>query len=568
MFENIPAKAQDALEWGWDDFAPYGNDLLNRDLNADTLEGWLTDWSKLSALAYEVGSRLFIATTVDTTDKAAQERYFAFLETEERLTALNTQIQQKLLNTGLQPDNWDIPLRKIRADVALFREENLPLITQLQKLGNQYDEIAGAQTVMWNGEERTRQQMAIHLMDSDRHMREKAWRAVYDRSLQDREAFNALWIEMLELRQQIAANADMPDFRAYQWQVFGRHDYTPEDNVKFLESIEQVAVPAMQRQIEQRRTELGFESLRPWDMHLDPSGKPALQPFTTAAEMIAGVGTIFDNLDPELAAFYQRMRDDHTLDLDNRKGKAPGGYCDGFPVDGGSFIFMNATGLHDDVQTLLHESGHAFHNFEANKLPYFQQEDYPTEFAEVASMSMELLAAPYFEKDMGGFYTPEDAARARLEHLQTLIYFWCYMAVVDGFQHWVYTHIDEAKDTANCDAKWTELWQRYLPGVDWSGLEDVLATGWHRKLHIFQIPFYYLEYGLAQLGATQVWRNSLTDAKQALTDYRAGLRLGGTRTLPELFAAAGAKLAFDPDTLGESVALIEKTIEDMEAQLR
>jgi oligoendopeptidase F len=257
------------------------------------------------------------------------------------------------------------------------------------------------------------------------------------------------------------------------------------------------------------------------------------------------------------------MRGEKLLDLDNRKGKAPGGYCTAYEAAGVPFIFMNAVGLHDDVQTLLHEGGHAFHVFECIDLAH-QQVEVPLEFAEVASMGMELLAAPYLTADKGGFYTPQEAARARIETLQSDLRFWPYMAVVDAFQQWVYDNPSQASDPAHCDAKWAEQWDRFMVGVDWSGLEDEKVTGWQRKLHIHTVPMYYIEYGLAQLGAVQVWRNALHDQARAVAAYRRALSLGGTATLPQMFAAAGAKFAFDEEILGQAVDLIVKTISELE----
>jgi oligoendopeptidase F len=265
-------------------------------------------------------------------------------------------------------------------------------------------------------------------------------------------------------------------------------------------------------------------------------------------------------VDPELGAYFDIMRADALLDLDNRKHKAPGGYCDAFYVPRRPFIFMNAAGLHDDVTTLLHEAGHSFHVLETAHLPYYHQLAVGNEFAEVASISMELLAAPFLEADRGGFYSPADAARARAEHLETSLLFWPYMAIVDAFQHWVYAHPDDAADSAQCDAQWAALWQRFRPGVDWTGLEDVRDTGWHRKLHIHLAPFYYVEYGLAQLGAVQVWANAVHDQPAAVRAYRAALALGGTAPLPILFQTAGARFAFDAPTLRQAVDLMETTI--------
>jgi len=292
-------------------------------------------------------------------------------------------------------------------------------------------------------------------------------------------------------------------------------------------------------------------------------GRTPLKPFRDVEELEAVGAQIFTQVDPQLGAYFQRMRDDRLLDLPNRKGKAPGAYCIDFAVQKVPFIFHNAAGSHEDVQTLLHEAGHAFHVFERINLPYHQMQDSPMEFNEVASMAMELLAAPYLMREQGGFYTQAEAARARIDHLTGLLVFWPYMAVVDAFQHWVHENIDTALDPTRCDEKWAELWNRYIIGVDYSGLEQDMMTGWHRKLHIHRVPFYYVEYGLAQLGAVQVWANAIEDQAGAVASYRRALSLGGTSALPDLYAAAGARFAFDAATLGRAVDLIERTIEEL-----
>jgi oligoendopeptidase F len=372
----------------------------------------------------------------------------------------------------------------------------------------------------------------------------------------------------LDVRRQLAANAGSPDYRAYRWQQLLRFDYTPEDCAAFHEAIEREVVPAAERAYERRRQRLGLAALRPWDLDVDARGRAPLRPFTQVADLEARCAAILDRVDPELGGQFAVMRREGLLHLDNRKGKAPGGYCTAFPLAERPFIFMNAVGLHDDVNTVLHEAGHAFHDFHifgARDLPYHQQWEIGMEIAEVASMSMELLAAPYLPASEGGFYTDQDAARARVEHLESILYFWPFMAVVDAFQHWAYTHPDDAADAANCDATWSGLWCRFMSGVDWSGLADEMADGWRQRLHIFQVPFYYVEYGLAQLGAVQVWRNALSDQAGAVAAYRQALALGGTAALPDLYAAAGARFAFDAPTLREAVTLIEQTIGQLDA---
>jgi oligoendopeptidase F len=564
MFDTLPKDATQALSWEWAQYQPYFDALLARELTPQTLDAWLADASKVLNLLSEVSQRLDVAMTVDTTDTVSEELFLHYIEhIVPEARKQENELNLKLLKSGLKPAGMEVALREIQAQVELFREENLPLFTELRKLNTDYDKIKGAQTVIWEGEERTLDQMGLVAQDPERSKREAAFRLVTARQLQDRETLNNLWVKMYALRQQIAKNAGFDNFLDYQWKAMGRFDYSIEDARNFHKAIEEAVIPLAKRLYEKRRQKLGLSSLRPWDTDVDTSGQPPLRPFSDAKELIAGSVRIFEQVDKELGRYVEVMRDEKLLDLDNRKGKAPGGYCTYFAIAKRPFIFMNAVGIHDDVQTMLHEAGHGFHAFEESHLPYYWQQDPPTEFCEVASMSMELLAAPYLTTDKGGFYSEAEAARARVEHLTGSIQFWPYMAVVDAFQLWAYTS-GQGHDPEACDAKWAELYERYQPSFDSSGLEDWLATGWHRKLHIYQVPLYYIEYGIAQLGAVQVWANSLKNQSKALSDYRKGLSLGSTATLPELFEAAGAKLSFDAGTLGDAVALMEKTINELE----
>ncbi|MBZ0276281.1 MAG: M3 family oligoendopeptidase [Anaerolineae bacterium] len=566
MLNTLPDTIQTFMNWDWSQIEPYYQELQARSLTAETVGQWLSDWSHLTKLLQERGARLYVGTTVDTTDEAGVHAFHHFLETiAEAAQTADQNLKMKLLASGLEPEGFAVPLRNMRAQAELFREANIPLFTQETKLSTEYDKIIGAQSVMWEGEEKTLPQMRPVYQGTDRAKRERAWRLASDRQMHDREDINALWQQFMELRQTITRNAGYESYRDFRWQEMLRFDYTPADCETFHNAIEQVVVPAAERIYERRRKALGVDTLRPWDLNVDSHQRPPLRPFQNAEELNSKAEAIFRQVDPQLGEYFAIMRRENLLDLDNRKGKAPGGYQTTYAQTKRPFIFMNAVGLHDDVQTLLHEGGHAFHTFESINLPYIQQQDYTSEIAEVASMSMELLAAPYLEASKGGYYTPAEAARARIEHLENLITFWPYMAVVDAFQHWVYTHADAATDPANCDAQWAALWKRFMRGIDWSGMDDAMMTGWHRKLHIFQSPFYYVDYGLAQVGAVQVWRNSLRDQAGAVRQYRSALALGGTRPLPELFAAAGAKFAFDAGTLGELVALIEATIHELEA---
>ncbi len=578
MFKNFPTEAAAALDWDWNHYKPFARQLTEADLNAGTIDEWMAGWTQLTALLHEVYARLVVATRANTSDATAQKRLHAFLDgvyPHAETTAF--ELGRKLIAAGLTPDGLDVPMRSIRADVERYREENLPLLAQHQKLALEYDQIIGGQTVTWEGEEVTLVQLANRGLVKDRAVREKAWRLASKRVLEDRAAINDVWVRLMDLRGQIAENAGMDSYRDYAWSERHRFDYSPDDCETFHAAIEEVVVPAAARVYERRRQMLGVDVLRPWDlsanamratdMTVEIYGDETLVPFVDGDELAAVAASIFERVDPAVGRHFGVMRDDGLMDLENRKGKGPGAFCIGYPLMRKPFIYVNATSGHDDLQTMLHECGHAFHAFEAMRLPYAPQWRAPMEFNEVASMAMELLAAPYFEKDQGGPYTEEEAARARLQHLEGLITFWPYMAVVDAFQHWVYTHHTEASNPANCDAKWAECWDRFMVGVDYSGLDAERHTGWHRKLHLYHHPFYYVEYGLAQLGAVQVWRNALDDQAGAVESYLTALKLGGTAPLPTLYDTAGADFAFDADTLGGAVDLIETTMDRLSAAL-
>ncbi len=559
--KSLPEKATEMLGWTWPQFEPYYAELAGRALSAANVEAFLDDWTRLSDRVDEVGTRLNIAKDVNTADREAEQRFNRYLEEiYPKAAEAEQKLKTRLLESGLKPMGFERPLLRMQADAAIFREANLSLKVEVEKLCTEYSKIIGGQTVEWEGKEVTVTQLRPVLMQTDRVRREQAWRQIAARQLKDRAALNELWQKMLKLRLAMAANAGYSDYRAFRWQEMHRFDYTPENCKQFQQAIEQAVVPAAARIYARRAKQLGLAVLKPWDLDADPQGRAPLAPFKNVDEFKSGVSSILNQVDPQVGSYFQTMMKEGTLDLENRKNKAPGGYCTSYDTLKLPFIFMNAVGLHGDVMTLIHESGHATHVFEARPLPWHQQRHSGLEFAEVASMGMELLAVPYFAKSKGGFYTEDEGARALTENLEKDIQFWPYMAVVDGFQHWVYENPQAALEPANCDRHWTALWNRFMTGVDWSGFEDVVATGWHRKLHIFQVPFYYVEYGLAQLGACQVWANALKDQASAVAAYRKALALGGTKSLPELYAAAGAKFAFDADTLGAVIRLVEEKL--------
>jgi oligoendopeptidase F len=555
---NLPEKATEMLAWSWSQFEPYYAELAGRSLTSETVEAFLDDWSRLHDRLDEVGTRLAIAKDLNTADKAAEQRFIKFLdEVYPKSQEAEQKLKTLILASGARPEGFSLPLRKIQTDAALFREANIPLQVEVVKLCNEYSKIVGSQTVQWDGKEVTVTQLRPVLQETSRERREKAWRLTAERQLRDREALNELWQKLLKLRLKMAENAGYLDYRAFRWQEMFRFDYVPQDCKEFQKAIAAEAVPSAERTYRRRMKHMGLEVLKPWDLDVDPLGRAPLAPFSAIGDLKAVTETMLGRVDAGLGGYFRTMVQESLLDLDNRKNKAPGAYCATFSAAQRPFIFMNAVGLHGDVMTLVHEGGHACHSFLSSDLPWFHQRMVGLEFAEVASMGLELLAEPYLGRNEGGFYAEQEAARARIENLEKIVQFWPYMAVVDSFQHWVYENPEEAMEPANCDRQWTILWHQFMPGCDWTGFDDVVATGWQRKLHIFMEPFYYVEYGLAQLGACQVWANALANQGAAVAAYKRALALGGTMSLPDLYHAAGAVLAFDAGVLGNIINLIE-----------
>jgi oligoendopeptidase F len=565
---NLKPKLSELMTWSWANFEPYYSELEKEKITVSNVEEWLKDWTAIFDLVDELYNRLYVATSVDTADEKSTQLFNAYMEeTFPKWKAAEQKLKEKLLASGLRVPGFELALRNMRADADLFREENLPLQVREEKLSKEHDKVLGAQSVDWQGKETTVLEMEGVLREPDRETRKAAWEMLANRQLADRQAINNQWKDFFALRRQIAKNAGKSNFRAYRWQQLNRFDYTPQDCYAFHDAIEEAVVPAVNRLAERRRKVLGLKALRYFDLYVDLSGKPSLSPFTDVNELTEKASAIFHKVDPSFGGYFDTMDRDGLLDLGNRKNKATGGYCTTFSYSKRPFIFANAVGTHQDVLTLMHEGGHSFHAFETFDLPYHQQRsesNVPMEFEEVASMAMEYLTFPYLEEKFGGYYSTADAARARVDHLELNLRFWPYMAIMNAFQHWAYENPDEGIEPDKCDAKWAELEKRFRPYIDWTGYEDVMMTGWQRKDHIHTVPFYYVEYGLAMLGATQVWMNALKDQRKAVEQYRSTLRLGGTATLPELFKAAGARLSFDSATLREATDLMERTINELE----
>lgn len=535
----------------WENIEPKYRELLNRELKcAGCVEQLILDRSELEAATSESRARLYIRMTCDTSDEQAKSAYLNYVENiEPKLKQMSFEMDRKIANcphtSDLDEARYGVLIRNLKADVEIFREENVPLQTDDTKLDQQYDEICGAMSVDFRGKEHTLPQMAKYLEETDRQLREEAWRAVADRRYQDHDRINDIFDRMVKIRHQIALNAGFENYRDYAFKAKHRFDYTPEDCEAFHRGAEEVCVPVYRQLNRERKNILKVDKLRPWDLAVDVKGRKPLRPFASADELVERTSKLFHRMNPELGGLFDTMRGGDCLDLDSRKGKAPGGYQYMRDRARTPFIFMNAAGLHRDLETMVHEAGHAFHSMYCRQEPLVDYRHAPLEFCEVASMSMELLMFPYLDE----FYDEEEAGRAKRSHLEDLSKMIPWIATIDAFQHWIYLNPEHTREERT--AKWLELDARFGAAVDWTGLEKYRETMWQRQLHLFGVPFYYIEYGIAQLGALQLWLQSRRDEKKALANYRKAMTLGGSRPLPDLFGAADLKFSFGPDTMQE-----------------
>jgi oligoendopeptidase F len=567
-FQGLPAYRRrrfvpEQIDLGvWEQIAPLFDQLEDRvdaRKEADELETWLLDWSELSAALDEESAKRYIAMTCHTDSAEAESAYLQFVEQiEPRLKPRQFKLTQLYVKhparSRLPQDRYKVFDRDAQLHVELFRSENVPLETEEAKLSQQYQKLSGSLTVQFRGEEKTLVQMGRYLEETDRNLRQESWEIVAKRRLQESEKFDEIFDKLIELRQQIGRNAGFNNYRDYAFRKMGRFDYTAADCESFHSAVETEVVPVVRELQEQRRARLGLATLRPWDLSVDPLNRGPLHPFEKVDQLVTRTQKIFAKLDPELSTGFQKMREWKLLDLANRKGKAPGGYQSALPEARAPFIFMNAIGIQRDVETILHEAGHAFHSLATRDEDLYAYRGAPIEFCEVASMSMELLGNDFLEE----FYAEPDANRARKTHLEGIITILPWIATVDAFQHWIYTHPGHSRSER--EAAWIGLMNRFGGLVDWSGYEPARGRLWQRQLHIFIHAFYYIEYGIAQLGALQVWSNSRRDKNRAVLDYKNALRLGGSRTLPELFAAAGCKFDFSRATVAPLVGLVRREL--------
>jgi len=536
----------------WKSVEMYLLDLQNRDISSkESFKTWLSDKSELEAVLEENMAWRYIRMTINTLDEKLTESYQFFVtEIQPNLAPFEDSLNQKMMASPFvkelaEDKAYAIYFRGVQSALELFREENIALETELSTLSQQFGAISGKQMITYKGKELTMPQAANFLKDPDEQVRKEVYGLITERRLQDRTALDDLFNLLIKLRNQVAKNADCADYREYKFKSLGRFDYTVEDCLAFHEAIEKQIVPIVKQLNLKKLEKLGKSKLKPWDTEVDPDGLAPLKPFKDGVELLDKSITVFQKLDTYFGDCLKTMKSGGFLDLDSKAGKAPGGYNYPLYESGIPFIFMNAAGAQRDLTTMVHEGGHAVHSFLSRDLELTGFKSLPSEVAELASMSMELLTMELWNE----FYTDEnDLRRAKLEQLESVVKVLPWIAQIDAFQHWIYTHPEHT--AAERTEEWLRLNKRFGTGlVDYDGYEAVLESSWQKQLHLFEVPFYYIEYGIAQLGALGVWNNYKKNPAKALEDYKNALALGYTKSIPEIYETAGLKFDFSQAAL-------------------
>jgi len=549
----------------WKSLEPYFKDLEERKINSVAdLEQWLKDASEIEAVLSEDACWRQIKMTCDTENKDLENSFNYFMmEIQPKMQPYADRLNRKLIDSPftnqLNQKKYFTYLRNVKKNIQLFREANIPLQAELNVMQQHFGVISGKMTVQVNGQEYTLQQAAKFLEDPDRNLREEVYRKISERRLQDKKELNELFTNLLKKRHQVAINTGYDNYRDYRFIELGRFDYTKKDCFQFHEAVKLHVMPLVSQIYETKKKKLGLDTLRPWDIEAEPVGIQPLRPFKTGDELTEKTIKCFDEMRSFFGDCIRKMKEMGHLDLESRKGKAPGGYNCPLAESGAPFIFMNAAGQLDDVTTMVHEGGHAVHSFLAHELELNGFKEYPMEIAEVASMAMELFSMNHWEIF---FDSKEELTRAKEQQLERVITIFPWIATIDKFQHWIYenpNHTEEER--AN---QWLAILKEFSSSViDFSGLEEYRRYGWQRQLHLYEVPFYYIEYGIAQLGAIGMWKQYKENPEVAINNYINALQLGGTRTLPELFKTAGLQFNFSPDYISQLMLFVKKELDSL-----
>ncbi len=547
----------------WESLEPYLKELLERPIiSKEILEQWLKDLSELEAVIGEDAAWRQIRMTCDTENKALEDAFtFFVMEIQPKVQPYADKLNRKLVDNPfpreLDQQDYKVYLRNVRKSIELFREENIQLQAEISVLAQQYGVISGKMSIEIEGREYTLQQAAKFLENPDRNLREQVYRKIQERRMADKDALNEMFSSLIEKRNQVALNAGYENYRDYKFADLGRFDYKKEDCFQFHYAVKTQVLPLVNFIYDRKRQKLGLPSLRPWDTEASPEGVKPLTPFSTGEELVNKTIECFNQMNPFFGDCLVKMKEMGRLDLDSRKGKAPGGYNCPLPETGAPFIFMNAAGQMSDVTTMVHEGGHAIHSFLAHDLPLTAFKEYPMEIAEVASMAMELFSMDHWEVF---FDDADDLKRAKQHQLERVLTIFPWIATIDKFQHWVYENPNHTLEERA--ENWRTIINEFTSvAIDVTGLEMYRQYSWQRQLHLYEVPFYYIEYGIAQLGAIGLWKQYKEDKDKAIGNYIRALQMGGTKTLPELYEAAGLKFSFSQDYISELMLFVQQEIE-------
>lgn len=537
----------------WESLEPYFKKLVQRKIRSvRDLKKWLMDRSELESIISEDGGWRYIHMTIDTANQQYLDQYQYYIrEIEPKAAPYGHALNQKALQSSFLDDIEDpayrILHRNIEKEIRIYREENIPIRTEIQSESQKFGAISGAMTIEWEGQEITLQQAGVYLQSTDRSIREDVYRKINDRRSRDKDELNELYTRLIRLRHRMALNADFKNFRDYMFISLGRFDYKPEDCYAFHESVKEELKPVLNAMASDRKSKLKVSTLRPWDKVVDAENKPPLKPFNGGEDLLQKTIKCFSEIDDTLGSYLKIMKKMGHLDLVSRKGKAPGGYNYPLPEIGVPFIFMNATSTLRDMITILHEGGHAIHSFLTRDLPLIDFRNPTSEVTELASMSMELITMEYWDIF---FNDIDELKRAKRQHIEQIFDTLPWVAVIDKFQHWIYENPAHSLDDRKIN--WLRIFEEFSEDVtDWQGLEDFKAYIWQKQLHLYEVPFYYIEYGIAQLGAIAVWKNYRENPGKALHSYLDALQIGYTRTIPEIYKTAGIDFKFSRDYIHE-----------------
>lgn len=555
----------ESLEITWPTIEPYFEILQKKEINSvEELERWMKDRSELEAVLEEDFAWRYIRMTCDTTDEKIQQEFEYFAtEIEPHLAECNNSLNEKFLScpytNELDSNKYGIYIRSLKTQFEIFRKENITLFTELQLEQQKFGAIAGAMSIEHEGKEYTLEQASNFIKSTDRETRKTVYEKIQNRRLVDKEKLDELFNKLIKLRHQVALNAGFENFRDYMFKSLGRFDYTAEDCFRFHEAIEKELTPLFNEFSEARRAKLGLESLKPYDTEVDVSGKAALKPFDGGADLLEKSIACFHKIHPYFGEKLATMKEHKLIDLESRAGKAPGGYNYPLAESGAPFIFMNAANAMRDLTTMVHEGGHAVHTFLSNDLELNDFKRTPSEVAEVASMSMELISMDAWDVF---FQNTDDLIRAKEEQLKDSLKTLPWVATIDAFQHWIYTHPEHTVQERT--EAWENCFDRFGANfVNWEGYDAFKQNLWQKQLHLFEVPFYYIEYAIAQLAAIAIYKNFKANPEKAITQYMDALKLGYTKSIPEIYATAGIKFDFSVDYIRELVSFMKTELSNL-----